>query len=74
MGRYRTEIGLYGANRVSHPPLWNPKLAKIERISKNGEIQTEEVTTNPYISFFEYSDDALKTEYSFYDEGGNNIE
>lgn len=51
----------------------NPKLAKIERISKNGEIQIKEVTTNPFIVFFEDSDGDLKAKYNFYDRDGNII-
>ncbi len=51
----------------------NPKLAKIERMMDNGEIQAKEVITNSSISFFEDSDGDIKAKYNFYDKSGHII-
>ncbi len=44
----------------------NPELLKIERIINKKEIQTEEITTNPSITFFDDLDEDNKVEYNFY--------
>ncbi|NLV88338.1 MAG: hypothetical protein GX021_03085 [Tissierellia bacterium] len=51
----------------------NPKLAKIERIINDREIQTREVNFNPSIIFFQDIDEGNKEEYVFYDKEGNII-
>lgn len=49
----------------------NPKLAKIEQIMDNGEIQIKEITENPSITFFQYLDKNSKVKYKFYDKNGD---
>lgn len=46
----------------------NPELLKIERIINKKEIQTEEIRTNPSITFFDDLDEDNKVEYNFYNK------
>lgn len=51
----------------------NPELAKVERITPNGDIQEKIINSNPSISFFDVLDENNQIEYKFYNKDGNII-